>query len=213
MAWPSRSLPSARAGGRTIQHVTAPVHDELSGHGALALGRRTPASPFIQARAWATPLASSSRRSTSNPRHDAGRHGGRPPRMELDSDSGAPAPPQMQQRRAIRLHARRQLQLVHTSSEVTVGERARRLLHSSRSGRLDLRSRSSSQAGTRRPAIGRPHLGQKGGVRRGGRRVGGACRMAGSLPWTTRGWHRRFHGMRHVAAARRRAGWAARARP
>jgi len=35
---------------------------------------------------------------------------------------------------------------VHTSSEVTVGEGARRLLHSSRSGRLHLRSCSSSGA-------------------------------------------------------------------
>jgi hypothetical protein len=32
------------------------------------------------------------------------------------------------------------LRLVHTGSEVTVGEGARRLLHSSRSGRLHLRS-------------------------------------------------------------------------
>jgi len=66
MAWRSRSLPSARAGGRTIQHVTAPVHDELSGHGALTLGRRTPAPPFIQARAWRRrwPLRAADRRRT-----------------------------------------------------------------------------------------------------------------------------------------------------
>jgi hypothetical protein len=39
------------------------------------------------------------------------------------------------------------LLIVHTGSEAAVGEGARRLLHSSRSSGLDLRSRSSSPAG------------------------------------------------------------------
>ena len=49
-------------------------------------------------------------------------------------------------------------ELVHTSSEAAVGEGARRLLHSSRTGRLPLRSCSSSAARARVTPVSRPRV-------------------------------------------------------
>jgi hypothetical protein len=66
--------------------------------------------------------------------------------MELGSAGSTAAFPRMQERHRLRSRPGGRLHLVHTASEVVAAEGTRRLLHSSRSRSVDLRSSSSSGA-------------------------------------------------------------------